>query len=754
MSKLDLVNIKQGSDSTTEFSNGNTLPYTMLPFGMNAFCPMTDENSCYFQPRSRRLFGIRLTHQPSPWIGDYGQMLIMPETGGFNTGMLPRASSYTPKKSTLRPDYIDITFNRYGVRTELSPTERGAAMKFTFDGREGPNRICFFSMGFYAQFHLAIEKKELTGFTRALRHGGDPKKFAEYFVIRFEGEIDAENTQRHWFEETERVNDRGEKEKRNEDRFDTGRDVSGFGCDYSVAFSSDTVTVRMATSYISAEQARVNLDREIGTRSFEEVRDAAAAVWEERLGSVEIEHRDPEQVKTFYTCLYRAHTFPHRFYEISEDGRILHYNTVTHETVPGVSYVDNGFWDTGRTCYSFYSLMCPDDLKEMIQGYLNIYKDSGWLPKWLGPGEIGAMPGTFIDCVLADAAVKGILTREQTELALEAMIHHAEVKPSIPINGRWGINEFKELGYVPYEGFGESVNHTLDYAFGDFCIGQIASLLGKKDVAEKYYARSLNYRNLYNKEKGWMIGRDRNGEWRKDFDEFAWGRDYCEAGTWQGTWAVFHDFMGLADLMGGRDVMVERLDKVHTTPPYFKTGGYWFEIHEMSEMACEDFGQCAICNQPSFHIPYASAAAGKRSTTQQVVRRMTSKLFSYKDDGFPGDEDNGSMSCWYLMSAMGIYPFCVGTGEFVVGAPRFDKMTVTLGNGNKLTIIAENNEEEFLYCSSIKWNGNELDKAYIDYSELMKGGELRFVMSPVPDDSLLPPDKLPMSISRKMDGAL
>lgn len=749
MSKLDLVNIKQGSDSTTEFSNGNTLPYTMLPFGMNAFCPMTDENSCYFQPRSRRMFGVRLTHQPSPWIGDYGQMLIMPESGGFNTGMLPRASSYTPAKSVLRPDYIKLFFNRYGALMELTPTERGAVMRFNFDGRD-TNRVCFFSMGFYAEFHMDIEKKELTGFNRALRHGGDPKKFAEYFVIRFEGDIDAEHTERHYFEEVERTNDRGEVEKRNEDRIDTGRDCAGFGVDYCVAFKSNDVVVRMATSYISVDQARVNLDREIGEKGFDEVREEAIAAWDKRLDAVEIEHHDIEHVKTFYTCLYRAHTFPHKFYEITADNKIMHYNTVTHEIVPGVSYVDNGFWDTGRTCYSFYSLMCADDLKEMIQGFLNIYKDSGWLPKWLGPGEIGAMPGTFIDCILADASVKGILSREQMELALEGMIHHAEVKPGVPMNGRGGINEFKELGYVPYEGFGESVNHTLDYAFGDFCIGQIATVLGKEDVAKKYYTRSLYYRNLYNAEKGWMIGRDRKGNWRKDFDEFAWGRDYCEAGTWQGTWAVFHDFMGLADLMGGRDIMVERLDKVHTTPPIFKNGGYWFEIHEMSEMACVDFGQCAISNQPSFHIPYASAAAGKRSTTQQVVRRMTNDLFSYKDDGFPGDEDNGSMSCWYLMTTMGIYPFCVGSGEFVVGAPRFDKMTVTLSNGNKLVITAENNDVKNLYCSSIKWNGEELDKAYIDYADLMKGGKLEFVMSAMPDNTLIPLDKLPLSISRKM----
>ena len=750
MSKLDLVNIKMGSDSTTEYSNGNTLPYTMLPFGMNAFCPMTDEISCYFQPRSRRLFGVRLTHQPSPWIGDYGQMLIMPEVGGFNTGMLPRASSYTPKKAELRPDYIKILFNRYGTLMELTPTERGAVMRFTFDEREGTKRICFFSMGFFAEFHMDIERKELTGFTRALRHGGDPKRFAEYFVMRFEGDIDADHTERHWHEEVERTNDRGEVEKRREDRIDTGRDTAGFDDDYCVAFNNSEVIVRMATSYISVEQARVNLDREIGEKGFDEVRNEAIAAWDERLDKVEIEHDDIEQVKTFYSCLYRAHTFPHKFYEITADGKIVHYNTVTHETVPGVSYVDNGFWDTGRTCYSFYSLMCAGELKEMIQGFLNIYKDSGWLPKWLGPGEIGAMPGTFIDCILADAAVKGILSKEQMELALEAMIHHAEVKPTIPMNGRGGIIEFKELGYVPFEGFGESVNHTLDYAFGDFCIGQLATVLGKKDVADKYYARSLYYRNLYNKEKGWMIGRDRKGNWRTDFDEFAWGRDYCEASTWQGTWAVFHDFMGLADLMGGRETMVERLDKVHTTPPIFKNGGYWFEIHEMSEMACVDFGQCAICNQPSFHIPYASAAAGKRSTTQQVVRRMTAELFSYADDGFPGDEDNGSMSCWYLMSTMGFYPFCVGTGEYVLGAPRFNKMTVKLTNGKTLTIKAENNDPMFLYCSSIRFNGEEVDKAYLTYDQLLQGGELVFTMSPAPDDSLLPLDKLPLSISRKM----
>ncbi len=734
MGKLDYVNIKQGTDTSTEFSTGNTLPYTMLPFGMNAFAPMTDEISCYFQPRSRRLFGIRLTHQPSPWIGDYGQMLFMPQTGGFNSNPTARAASYRPREAVLRPDYIKVEFLRYGAQFELTPTERGAAIRLNFDGRGTP-RLSVFSMDFPAEFHIDLEKRELTGFTRALRHGGNPEKFAEYFVMRFDCPLDEKETQIQYFDKTE-----------------TGTDVEGKGVNISAAFTKNEVYATFATSYVSVEQARVNLEREIGEKSFDEVRAEAIRAWEDCLGKVELTG-DEEMKKTFYTCLYRAHTFPHKFYEITADGRTVHYSPALCEVRDGVSYVDNGFWDTGRTCYSFYSLLCPEDLEEMVEGFVNIYRDSGWLPKWLGPGEIGAMPGTFIDCILADCAVKGILKGKTLEDALEAMIHHAEVKPGIPMYGRAGIEDFKEKGYVPYEGFGESVNHTLDYAFGDFCIGQVATVLGKDDVAKKYYQRAFYYRNLYNQEKGFMIGRDRDGNWREDFDEFAWGRDYCEAGAWQGTWAVFHDILGLADLMGGREIMARRVDQLHSMKPIFKTGGYWHEIHEMSEMAAVDFGQCAICNQPSFHIPYLSAAIGKPATTQQVIRRMTAELFSAKDDGFPGDEDNGSMSCWYLFSALGFYPFCVGTGEYVLGAPRFDRAEVKLGNGRTLTVVAENNAMENLYVSSITLDGAPVDAAYLTHERLLEGGTLTFTLAPAPrEGGLLPEEKLPFSLSRSAKG--
>ncbi len=731
MSKLRYVNIKQGTDTSTEFSNGNTLPYTMVPHGMVSFAPMTDKSSCFFQPGSHRLFGLRLTHQPSPWIHDYGHILFIPQTGGFNSNPDARISSYRPNEAVMRPDYIKLGFIRYGTELELSPTERGAAMRFTFND-EGTPRLSVFSFDFESEYHVDVKNRELTGFTRAINWGGNAEKFAEFFAMKFDAEIDEEKTEISYF-----------------DKQHQGTDVAAKGCHISVAFKSKVVNASFATSYIDVDQARVNRDREVGEKTLEEVRAEAIALWDERLNKVEIEHKDEEQMKTFYTCLYRAHTFPHKFHEITADGKVIHYDPRTCRVCDGVSYTDNGFWDTGRTCYSFYSVFCPEQLTEMVQGFVNIYNDTGWLPKWIGPAEIGAMPGTFIDCIIADAAVKGLLSKELMENAIEGMIKHAENLPDTPQSGRSGIKAFKELGYVPYEGFGESVNHTLDYAFGDFCIGQVATVLGDKETADKYYARSLYYRNLYNKEVGFMVGKSKDGKWREDFDEFAWGRDYCEAGAWQGTWAVFHDIMGLADLMGGREVALERIEQLHSMPPKFKTGGYWFEIHEMSEMAAVDFGQCAMCNQPSFHLPYLSSALGKMSTTQQVSRRVAMELFSAKDDGFPGDEDNGSMSCWYIFATLGFYPFCVGSGQYVLGAPLFDKATVKLDNGNTLTVIAEGNSPSKNFVSEITLNGEKVETSYLTHAQVMAGGVLKFKMSAMPNTELIPEDKLPLSISRK-----
>ncbi len=709
MSKLDMVNIRQGTDSTTDFSQGNTLPYTIVPFGMNAFAPMTADDPCFFQPYSHRIHGIRLTHQPSPWIRDYGQLLFMPQCGDYIPDQWARAASYRLNEAVLRPDYISVNFMRYGANFELTPSDRGAAIRLKYDGRDIP-RLCLFSFDYETEFVLNYEKREITGYTRALQFGGDRDKFAKYFVLQFEDDIDLENT---------RVSVDGQ--------VSNGTEVKGNKVGISVAFFANEVNAKFATSFISLEQARINLNSEVSGKTFDEVRNNAIALWEERLNAITVEGKDEEQLRTFYTCLYRAHTFPHKFYEIAEDGSIWHYSPMDGKVKEGVSYVANGFWDTSRTCYPMYSVICPDDFAEMLEGFVNIYEDNGWLPKWLGPGEIGAMPGTLIDAVIADAAVRGIGKREVLEKALEGMIKHAEEKASMPFYGRNGIDEYKKYGYVPCDSHGESVNHTLDYAYGDFCIARVAEALGKTDIVEKYDKRSQNYRNLFDKERGFMVGKDKNGNFREDFDEFAWGRDYCEAGAWQGTWAVFHDVEGLAELMGGKDVAIEKLEKLHTMEPIFKTGGYGHEIHEMSEMAAVDFGQCAISNQPSFHIPYITAVLGKPSVTQKVVRRMTSELFSSGPQGFPGDEDNGSMSCWYLFSALGFYPFCSGTGEYVLGAPLFDKAVINLPNGKTFTVIAKNNDPSKYYVKEIYLNGEKYDKTHISHDDLMNGGELVFV---------------------------
>ncbi|MBQ6897503.1 MAG: glycoside hydrolase family 92 protein, partial [Clostridia bacterium] len=395
------------------------------------------------------------------------------------------------------------------------------------------------------------------------------------------------------------------------------------------------------------------------------IREDAEKIWEDYLSRVEIEAVDEKQMKTFVSCLYRAFLYPHKCYEINEKGEKIHYAPSSGKILPGVRYTDNGFWDTYRTCYPFYALVAKDEYREMCRGFVNDYLECGWLPRWPSIGERGCMPSTLIDAVLCDAAVKGLMDKETMEQALEGMLKHANVNSSDDDYGRSGAESYVRLGYVPIEAHRESVNLTLDAAYGDWCIAGIAELLGKDDIAKEYYLRADNYKNLFDKETGFMRPKFEDGSFRPGFCPVAWGRDYTEGSAWQNSFAVPHDMEGLASLYGGREELLKKIDELFATPPVYENAGYGCEIHEMTEMAAADFGQCAISNQPSFHLPYIYSEMGDVDRTSYWVEKMCNEVFSFEDDGFPGDEDNGSMALWYVFSTIGIYPFCPGKNEFV-----------------------------------------------------------------------------------------
>ena len=653
MKYCSFVNTKQGSKSTHRYSNGNTLPLVQLPFGMASFAPQTESDKrWYYHPDSRSLEGIRLTHQPSPWIADYGAFVLMPQNKKLGASGNSRWSGYRPEDAVLTPYYLKTRFLRSRSDFELTPTERGACVKITFD-EDGDNYLSVLPVTGWYSFRL--DGNTLYASTN-MHMSGEAVKFKSYLVIRFpENSVDPEGT----------LTSCGK-------GFKKAKKAHGIGRGIHIKLNNKTTEIKLAISYISFEQALKNLDSELSGKSFSEVENAAEEKWEECLSRIRIESDDEKLIKTFYSCMYRAFLYPHKCYEYA-DGKPVHYCPHDGSVHGGVRYTDNGFWDTYRTVYPLFSLIAKDELREMLKAFINEYRESGWLPRWLSIGECGCMPSTLIDAVICDGAVKGFIDKADLETALEGMIHHSEKNSGKRNFGRNGAETYCKLGYVPYDEEKESVNLTLDAAYGDWCIAEIAKILGKTDTESKYRKRALNYQNLFDKETGFMRAKNKKGEFRPDFTPFGWGRDYTEGSAWQTSFAVPHDIEGLAELYGGREKLIEKIDELFAAPPEYEVIGYGSEIHEMTEMAAVDFGQCAISNQPSFHIPYIYSALGDVEKTAYWVKKLCDNAFSYENDGFPGDEDNGTTAAWFIFSVLGLYPFCPGKPEFVKGVKQVEK---------------------------------------------------------------------------------
>ncbi len=650
MKYLSYVNTKQGSASRHRFSNGNTLPLVQLPFGMAAFCPQTCNNyRWYYHPQDRSLEGIRLTHQPSPWIADYGAVCFMAQKNPLKLDGDERWSGFRPQDAVLTPYYLKYRLLKTRSDIELAPTERGAKIKFSFD-EEGDNYFSAHSVKDNYSFEYCEDKNTLY-ITTNNTSGGDAVDFCEYVVVKFpEDSVDAD----------------GIMIQSDDDAF-CGKKISGEDTAIHIKLKEKITEISLATSYISFQQAELTLAAEVENKSFDEIKSDAENLWESYLSKVEIEPTDEKQMKTFYSCMYRAFLYPHKCYEIDEGGNEIHYCPHDGKTYAGKRYTDNGFWDTYRTVYPFFSLVCKDELKDMVEAFINEYKESGWLPRWLSIGERGCMPSTLVDAVICDAATKNLLKEETLELALEGMIHHSIHNSDNKDFGRNGAESYCKLGYVPYDEQKESVNLTQDAAYGDWCIAEIAKILGKTEIEKEYRERAKNYKNIFDKETGFMRAKDSKGNFRPDFIPIGWGRDYTEGSAWQNSFAVPHDIEGLAELYGGKDKLIEKIDELFATKPDYEVVGYNCEIHEITEMAAADFGQCAISNQPSFHIPYIYSALGNVEKSAYWAEKLCNEAFSFEDDGFPGDEDNGTMAIWYIFSVLGFYPFCPGKPEFVKG---------------------------------------------------------------------------------------
>lgn len=633
MKLIDLVNIKQGTDSYQRFSSGNTLPLVQLPYGFVSFSPQTDSSrgNWFYNPHDRSFEGVRITRQPSPWIGEQGAVCILPQFDMPCEKAGRRWSGIRPGDAVLAPHYMKYDLLRSRAVIELTPTNSGACIRVGFKDTTRNNYISILPVDTPCKYE--VSGNVVSGYTECVSQQKPRKNAKVYFVLEFsEGDIS---------------------------------DVLLRENSAHIKAEKENIEFKLSTSLISINQAKVNLNREHTYESFDDLKQKNEKIWEEQLSRIAVETDDEEIMRTFYSCMYRFSLYPHKAYELDEGNNPIHYSPGKDCVVNGYHYTDNGFWDTYRTFYSMLALVDFDEYSRMLDSFITDYENDGWLPRWTATEPKYCMPSTMIDAVLADGARRGAIKGERLEIALEAMIKHANVPSEYKEFGRTGCVEYTALGYVPNDDYNESVNLTLDAAYGDWCIAEIAKILGKTDIEAEYRKRSTNYKNIFDKETGFMRSRNKAGEFRENFAPESWGLDYTEASAYQTSFAVQHDLEGLAELHGGRENFIKKLDEFFATPPVYLPGGYGNEIHEMTEMAAYDFGQCAISNQPSFHIPFIYAYFGEKEKCEYWVEKLCREGFSYRDDGFPGDEDNGTMACFYMFCCMGLYPLTPGSAEFV-----------------------------------------------------------------------------------------
>lgn len=716
-SPVDYVNPLMGTESTYAFSHGNTYPAVAVPWGMNFWSPQTGENGSgwMYTYTDSLIRGFRQTHQPSPWINDYGTFSIMPLSGVLKMDHKERGVLFSHTQEAAAPYSYSVTFAN-GLRTELSATSRGAVFEVTFP-QDSAQYIVVDAYNGGSALTIDRENRCVTGVARN-HNGGVPDNFANYFRIEFshpiaeEGVYDGDTLMRH------------------------RPTLEG---DYTCAYlrfnvpAGEKLTVRTASSFISPAQALVNFSREVGGKSLAQVREEARKQWNSYLGRIEAEGGSEEQLRTFYSCLYRTLLFPREFYEFDAQGKPVYYSPYNGKIQDGYMYTDNGFWDTFRAVHPLFTLLYPEVSERVTQSILNAYDESGFMPEWASPGHRECMIGNNSISLLTDAWMKGIRTI-CPEKALEAMIHQTEARhPGISSVGRDGFGYYDRLGYVPYPEVHEGTAKTLEYAYADWCVARFADSIGRKEIADTYYRKALNYRNLYYPDYGFMWAKDANGKWRDAFDSTEWGGPFTEGSSWHWTWSVLHDPEGLSRLMGGHTAMEARLDSMFTAPNTYNYGTYGFVIHEIAEMVALDMGQYAHGNQPVQHAIYLYDYIGRPWKTQKHVREVMDKLYHSGSKGYCGDEDNGQTSAWYVFSAMGFYPVCPGVPEYAMGSPLFPKLTLHLPDGKNFTVKAEGNSPANRYIGKALLNESEFTRNYLTHRELTSGGELVLWMDSVPD---------------------
>ncbi len=715
---IDYVSILVGSESKYELSTGNTYPAIARPWGMNFWTPQTGKMGSGWQYTysADKIRGFKQTHQPSPWMNDYGQFSILPMTDNLVFDEDERASWFSHKAEVAQPNYYSVYLADYNVTTEITPSERAAIFRFTFPKTDSSYVLVdAFDRG--SSIEVVPSKNAIIGYTTR-NSGGVPENFKNYFVVVFDKP----------FEYTSTVSNGEISEGVLKAQENHVGGIIGFS-----THKDEQVIARVASSFISYEQAWQNLT-EVEYKDFETVKSEGRHLWNDVLGKIEIEDPNVDNLRTFYSALYRSLLFPRKFHEITAAGETVHYSPYNGEVLPGYMYTDTGFWDTFRSLFPLLNLIYPSVNEEIQEGLVNTYKESGFLPEWASPGHRGIMVGNNSASVVADAYIKG-LRGYDIETLYEGMLHGTKnVHPTVSSTGRLGHEHYNTLGYIPNDvKISQNVARSLEYAYNDWTIYRLGKALNKpKDEIDVFAQRAMNYKNLFNHEHKLMAGRASDGSFSDSFNPTDWSRDFTEGNSWHYSWSVFHDPQGLIELMGGNKEFTSMLDSVFIIPGS-KGMKSRSMIHEMREMQVMNMGQYAHGNQPIQHMVYLYNYASEPWKSQYWAREVMDKLYSAAPDGYCGDEDNGQTSAWYVFSALGFYPVCPGSDQYVVGSPLFNKVTVTLENGNRFEVNTPNNHPSRRYISTMKLNGESYTKNYLTHQDLMNGAKIDIDMSETPN---------------------
>lgn len=733
----EYVNPLMGTMSKFELSNGNTYPAISRPWGMNFWSPQTGKmgDGWMYRYDADKIRGFKQTHQPSPWINDYGQFAIMPVTGKPIFNEEERLSWFSHKAEEVKPYYYSVYLADFDVVTEITPTSRAAMFRFTFPESEDSYVIVdAFDNGSYVK--IIPEENKIVGYTTK-NSGGVPDNFKNYFVVIFDKPF------------TYKASVASDKISENE--LESKDNHAGAIIGFKTK-RGEKVHAKVASSFISEEQAEINL-RELGDSSFDELTAQGRDEWNEVLGKIEVEDDNIDNLRTFYSCLYRSVLFPRSFYEIDAAGDVVHYSPYNGEVLPGYMFTDTGFWDTFRSLFPLLNLVYPSMNVKMQEGLVNAYKESGFLPEWASPGHRGCMIGNNSASIVADAYLKG-LRGYDIETLWEGLKHGANaVHPEVSSTGREGFDYYNKLGYVPYDvNIHENAARTLEYAYADWCIYQLGKALGKpaKEI-DIYKKRAMNYKNVFDKETKLMRGKNQDGTFQSPFNPLKWGDAFTEGNSLHYTWSVFQDPQGLIDLMGGQDGFNHMMDTIFSIPPLFDDSYYGFPIHEIREMQIVNMGNYAHGNQPIQHMIYLYDYSGQPWKAQYWTREVMDKLYFATPDGYCGDEDNGQTSAWFVFSAMGFYPVAPGTDQYPIGSPLFDKVTLNLENGNKTVIKAEDNSKKNIYIESMNINEVDYTKNFLTHEELTSGATIEFKMSDSPNFNRgINPSDFPYSFSNEL----